>query len=233
MRARHRAALIGGIAAATLVALPATAGAAPTLTGVTVTAPATIDLTTTSALEAQVAVTAADDVYGYELVLAYDPDLLALTENGVTVPDGGFDDIATGAGTVTVTHTRLGASPGLSGDVTLASVPFTALAAGDAPISVTSLTLVGADGVLLAPQDIPATTVVVVGPATPAPTTAPPTTAPPTTDAPEPTGSASAAPAPGGTLPRTGGTVLPFVLVALAATAVGGVLVWRRGAGAR
>ncbi|WP_455604056.1 hypothetical protein, partial [Cellulosimicrobium funkei] len=46
---------------------------------------------------------------------------------------------------VAVTHARLGTSPGLGGDVALATLTFTAVSDGAAAFAVPTATLVGAD----------------------------------------------------------------------------------------
>jgi hypothetical protein len=143
-RARRRATMAGGLALAASL-LPAHAAlAAPTVAELTVTAPATAEIG--DEITVTVAVTDAFDVYALDLAVTYDPELVEYVEDSGTTPDGGFSDVTDdGTGTVAVAHTRLGTSPGLEGDVTLATLTFTAVSDGDAAFGVPVASLVGTD----------------------------------------------------------------------------------------
>lgn len=129
-------ALLGGS-----VALAPAAAAAPPETGaITITAPASV--TAGDTFDVTIAAAAAVDVFAYDLTITYDPALLSYTDATGTFPDGGFDSVSTGTGTVTFTHTRLGSSPGLAGALSLVTFGFTALSAGPATITVDGATFI-------------------------------------------------------------------------------------------
>jgi hypothetical protein len=238
-RARRRAALAGGLAlAASLLAVPA-AHAAPTVAELDVTAPASV--AAGDSIEVTVAVTGAADLYAFDLAVAYDPDLVTYAADSAVTPDGGFSDVADdGAGTVALAHTRLGSSPGLEGDQTLATLTFTAVAPGDAAFAVPAATLIGADSATadLADAGTATTTITAAPVPTDDPTDTP--TDPGTTDpddggTPDPTSTATAGAGSGGSggsggpLASTGASVAAIVAAALLAVATGvGVLVARR-----
>lgn len=165
-----------GLATCLAVGAAPAAFAAP-VADVGVTAPATVDADAT--FDVAIDAAAAEDVYAFELEIAYDAALVAPAGDPV-LPDGGFDDVQTTDGSVTVVHTRLGSSPALAGDLALAELAFDALAGGDAAIEVTG-TLVGSDGEELA---VDASTIVTIeAAAEPAPD---PTTEPEPTDPADP-----------------------------------------------
>ncbi len=86
------------------------AHAAPSVAQVSLTAPASVEVG--AEITVTVAATGAGDLYAYDLAVAYDPDLVELVDGSVVTPDGGFADATDdAAGTVAVTHTRLGTSP--------------------------------------------------------------------------------------------------------------------------
>ncbi|WP_265521125.1 cohesin domain-containing protein [Oerskovia flava] len=197
---------------------------------------------------------AVSDLYAYEVVLAYDADLLTPDLDGVTLPEGGFDDVTGDEGVVVLTHTRLGSSPGLEGDLTLAALSFTVtdgVTGGsgtsiDTTVDVVSVGLVGADGETLLVEDAAAATITIAAveqPGEPEPTTDPVDPGP--TDPSEPTDDTTSAapvssePSPGassggdadgtgGSLASTGAAVGTFVAIALLAVVSGIVLVRRR-----
>ncbi|MFC8921827.1 cohesin domain-containing protein [Cellulosimicrobium sp. NPDC057127] len=240
-RARRRAALAGGLAlAASLLAAPV-AHAAPTVVSLDVTAPATVEAG--DPVEVTVAVTGAADLYAYDLAVAYDPDLVSYAADSAVTPDGGFSHVTDdGAGTVAVAHTRLGSSPGLAGDVALATLTFTAVAAGDAAFAVPAVTLVGTDTATadLTDAGTATTTITAASVPTDEPTdtpTDPGTSVPDDDGSPDPTptstvGSGSGTSGSGGSggpLASTGASVAAIVAAALLAVAAGvGVLVARR-----
>ncbi|WP_083648906.1 cohesin domain-containing protein [Cellulosimicrobium sp. CUA-896] len=209
------------------------------------TAPASVEAG--ASIEVTVAVTGAADLYAYDLAVAYDPDLVTYAADSAVTPDGGFSDVADdGAGTVAVAHTRLGSSPGLAGDQTLATLTFTAVAAGDAAFAVPAVTLVGADSATVDLTDAGSATTTIA--AAPVPTddptddpsgtpTDPGTSDPDDDGSPDPTstsGTGSGAGSggsggSGGPLASTGASVAAIVAAALLAVAAGvGVLVARR-----
>ncbi|MEV7692831.1 cohesin domain-containing protein [Microbacterium sp. NPDC089189] len=137
-------AVTGALLGAALVAAPA-AYAAPATTGaLTIGTDATA--TAGDTLTVTIAAETTADLFAYDLVVSFDPALLAFDAGSLITPDGGFAAASTEAGTVSLTHTRLGTSPGLAGQQVLASVTFTTLAAGDARIAVTGGTLIGTEG---------------------------------------------------------------------------------------
>jgi len=243
-RVRRRATLAGGLALAagllSAVATGTAAQAAPAVADVTVDAPASVDVG--DAVEVTVAVTGAADLFAYDLAVAYDADLVEYVDDSAATPDGGFSDAADdGAGAVAVAYTRLGTSPGLEGDVTLATLTFTAVAAGEAPFDVPAVTLVGTDEETLTLEDAGSatTTITAVEVPTEEPTeTTPPTdggttepvddetTSDPTSTATSGTGAGTGG---GGPLASTGASVAVVVVGALLAVATGvGILVARR-----
>lgn len=127
--------VIGGAA---LVA-PTASAATPTATlSLEVAAQATEGTTLDVAAVAQ----GATDLYAYSLEFTYDPTLLKFDANSSTAPDGAYSIESSGPGTVTLTDTRVGTSPGLSGDVELGSFSFTVLDGGAADITLASASLV-------------------------------------------------------------------------------------------
>lgn len=220
------AALLG----ATLVVAPA-AHAAPTATDITITATGAAEVGDT--VTVTIAAANVEDLYAYDLALGYDAELLSFDEGSATFPDGGFGDATADAdrGIASLTHTRLGTSPGLVGAQPLVAFTFTALAAGDAVIELVSADLVGAarDTASLDVTTIdPATTVI-------AAVVVPPSTTPsPSTSTPAP--AAEPAAAPSGPLATTGVDATPWLVLgaaALAAVALGVVLLLRRRAVSR
>ncbi|MBN0039803.1 hypothetical protein JN535_06390 [Cellulosimicrobium cellulans] len=235
-RRRHgrRAALVGGLAAAA-AALTAPAQAAPSVSDVAVDAPSTVEVD--DPITVTVAATGAVDLYAYDLTVSYDPDLVELVEDSAVTPDGGFSDVADdAAGTVSVTHTRLGTSPGLEGDVTLATLTFTAVADGDASFAVPAATLVGADTTTASLTDAATATTTIGATVTTPPTDDPTdgaTSAPPTGGATTAPGTDGASDSPStsagsGPLASTGASVAWFVGAALLAVAVGIGILWAR-----
>lgn len=168
----------GALAAVGLATCLAT-GAAPAafaapVADIGVTAPASADAGAT--FDVVIDADAADDVYAYEIEIAYDAALLAPADEPI-LPGGGFDDLQVADGSVTVVHTRLGSSPALAGDISLAEIAFDALAAGDAAIQVTG-TLVGSDGETLAVDASQVVTIDAAAEPSPAPTADPDPSAP-------------------------------------------------------
>ncbi|WP_407358943.1 cohesin domain-containing protein [Microbacterium sp. LTA6] len=86
------------------------------------------------------------DAYAYELTIGFDPALLALVDGSEVFPVGGFSSATLADGVLSAVATRLGTSPGLSGAQSLVTLTFTALAPGDAAVTLLSGTLVDSAG---------------------------------------------------------------------------------------
>ncbi|MEX0152194.1 cohesin domain-containing protein [Microbacterium sp. LMI1-1-1.1] len=239
------AALVAALTvAAPLAAAPAAVAAAPT-------AVFTLTVTPTAAagdtVEATLTATGVSDLYAYDLELTFPDELLAVEAEDITgTPEGGFDSAVTDAGSLILTHTRLGTSPGLStgpGEtLTLGVIPFSTLAAGTATIDLSSVRLVSSTGEVTTLANAATAPVVIAAAPTPDPDPAPepqPEPEPSTTASPAPTASPSttAIPAPaangssGGDLAVTGSEAAPWLVtgaVGVALIAAGAVFVIRR-----
>jgi len=232
---RPRTALATGALAVGLVALGSTAALAapapiaPGITSAAITAPAAATVGDT--VDATVALTGTSDVYAYELVVEYDPAVLDYVDDSATAPEGGFDPVDEADGTLTVTHTRLGTSPSLAGDLSV-GLRFTAIGAGDGTLDLASVELVGSTGLtttLAAPSSAPlAVAAAPAPPVDPAPAPAPAPVPDPSTPAggdpaplPSPTSGATGASSASGPLASTGSEVLPGVLVGAAVLLAG------------
>ncbi|WP_102193620.1 cohesin domain-containing protein [Microbacterium aurantiacum] len=86
------------------------------------------------------------DVYAYELSIGFDPALLSLLDGSEVFPAGGISAANVEDGAVSAVATRLGTSPGLSGAQSLVTLTFTALAPGDAAVTLLRGTLVDSTG---------------------------------------------------------------------------------------
>ncbi|MCM3502117.1 cohesin domain-containing protein [Microbacterium sp. P26] len=159
------------------------------------------DVTTGDTFVATITGSGVSDLYSYDLEIAFDPALFVPTGDEPTGPSGGFTSAVTDADTVTVSHTRLGTSPGLesTGDVTLASVPFRAVAAGSTAVGVTSVRLVSSGGDVTTAVTVASAPLVIAAAPTPSPTPSPTATASPSPSASaSPSTTPSAAPAANG-----------------------------------
>jgi len=227
-RLRSAAVLALGLAAAGAVAVAAPASAVPVPGGTPTLVATPTDVAPGDPVEVAVTLPDVSDAYAVELALDVDPAVLALVEGSADGPAGGFDTARQDAGTVTLAHTRLGSSPGLEGDVVL-TAQLLALAPGDSTVALAGVTLVGADGVVVAlPADgLPTVAVTVAAPPVapePSPTPTDPAGGAAPTALPSP--SASVAPAasgaaPAGDLAWTGADLGPIVGVAGAAALLG------------
>lgn len=257
-RARMRrfgAALAAGLALFGPLAVASAAHAAPP------TAVLTVEVApTTAAVGDTVVVTVrgsgVTDLYAYDLVLSADDLLLEPTGDAPTGPEGGYTSAVAAPGEVTISHTRLGTSPGLSstGQIVLASVPVRVLAAGTARIELSAARLVSTTGevttnaagasISLPLTAVPTPTPTPTATATPAPTaTTSPTPTSTATAAPIPTASASPSPTgsaaarPGGSdLAATGADAAAWLTsgaVGVVLLAAGALLVARRRQGVR
>ncbi|MGP6176045.1 cohesin domain-containing protein [Microbacterium sp. A196] len=209
-----------GLAALTI----APAAYAASVTAVAVAAPA--DVTVGDNFAVTVTVAGSADLFAYEAEVEFDESVITFVPDSDEYPDGGFGAAAASTDSVALTYTRLGSSPGLAGDLIIATLEFTAVAEGDAALSAPTLTLVGTDGVATAFTDVTVDAVMVAEPTPPTPT---PTTPPVT----EGGGGGGNSPTDkiDGDLASTGGsTEMVGVLIgaALAAIAAGIVLFARR-----
>lgn len=143
-RSPLRAVAAAGGAALLVGALAPAVVAAPMAEDLTLAAPAEVALGDEVTLD--LAAVAAEDLYSYAVEVTYDPALLTYV-SATPGLEGGYDAAASQEGVVTVTHTRLGSSPGLAGDLALGSLTFTAVGDGDASLVATT-SLVGSDEAL-------------------------------------------------------------------------------------
>jgi hypothetical protein len=188
------------------------------------------------------------DLYAYDLVLSTDDLLLEPTGDAATGPEGGYTSAVAAPGEVTISHTRLGTSPGLSstGQIVLASLPVRVLAAGTARIELSTARLVSSTGEVttsaagastsLSITAFPTPTPTPTSTTTPIPTPTPTATPMPTASAsPSPTGSAAASPG-GSGLAATGVDAAAWLTsgaVGVVLLAAGALLVARRRQGVR
>ena len=142
-RPRARAA---ALILAPLVVVGGAALAAPAAVAAPATAAVSIDVapvaTEGQTLEVRASAAGLTDLYAYSLTFTYDPELLKFDANSWTAPEGGFSVESDGAGTVVLTDTRLGTSPGLAGEAELGGFSFTVIDGGAAEIAISSATLV-------------------------------------------------------------------------------------------
>jgi amidase len=116
----------------------------------------------------------AADLYAYDLSLDYDPTKVAFVS--ATSPVTGSTSSSAGGGTLDITHTKLGTSPGAQGRTTLATVTFKALSGGASTIAVDDVESVDSTGKTSSPVAPGAVTVTILPPPAstePAPTTEP------------------------------------------------------------
>lgn len=102
-----------------------------------------------------------DDVYSYALELGYDPAVLEPVAGSGTTPPTPLTYEDAEAGTVALTGTELGSSPGTTGGSTVATMTFTALATGATQVSADALTTVDSELVTRTATDLGAATVAV------------------------------------------------------------------------
>lgn len=228
---RLGAALVAALALfGPLAAAPAAHAAPPTATLSLEIDPA--EVTAGDPFVVTVTGAAVSDLYSYDLELTYDPALVEPATDAPTGPAGGFTSTVTGPGTLTVSHTRLGTSPGLSGtsDVVLASIPLRSLAAGSALVQLSSVRLVSSTGEVVTANDVASGTVVIAAVPVPEPQPSDPSSPSPSVSA-----SATAAPAPAAQGPNdlatTGVDATPWFVsgaLGVALLAGGTLLVLRR-----
>lgn len=199
--------------------------AAPTAASVTLTvAPGTI--TVGESVTATATLVASADVFAYDVVFSFDDTLFEYVADSATGPTGGFDAVTEGTGTVTLTHTRLGGSPALSGDIAL-TAEFVSISDGETTIDIPSVTLVDDLGDTTSITDAATAAVVLEAVEVPNPSPSPSNS----TGAPAPDSETD------GPLALTGSDTLFLTalvaLIAVAGLAVGFVLVRRRIASTR
>lgn len=197
----------------------------------------TLELSSSAVTEADTVlatVSGADvsDLYAYDLVFTVTEGVLEPAAAPIG-PDGGFTSALDGPGTITVSHTRLGTSPGLSGAVVLATVPLRAIGSGTARVELTSVRLVSSTGETAEQTDVASESVEIEALPAPEPSASPTASASPSLSA-----SASAAPiaSSSGDLATTGADATPWLIsgaVGVALVAIGAVLVARRRQGVR
>ena len=93
-----------------------------------------------------VSATGVVDAYAYQLDFSYDDALLEFVADSGVLPTGGFGTVTAADQTVSAVATRLGTSPGLTGDQTLATFRFRALSAGTTGVALTSGSLIDTEG---------------------------------------------------------------------------------------
>lgn len=229
---RLGAALVAALALfGPVLAAPAAHAAPPAATLSLSVSP--MSVTAGDALVATITGSGVSDLYSYDLEITFDPTLFAPGADAPTGPAGGFTSTVTGPGSLTVSHTRLGTSPGLSGasGVILASIPLRSLAAGSAVVELSSVRLVSSTGDVVTAAAVASGTVVIA--AAPVPVPQPSTSSP--APSPEASASASATPAPAakgpGDLATTGVDATPWWIagaLGVALIAGGALFVLRR-----
>lgn len=229
-RHRHAALMAGALAVGLSLAAASPALAAPTLSSVTLTvSPTTLEVGET--VVASATLVATTDVFAYEVVFSYDDEIFEYVEGSATGPEGGFDVANEGPGTVTLTHTRLGTSPTISGDLTL-TAEFLSIGDGETSIDIPLVTLLDSEGAATPLTDAAASEELTVEPVEvvqPSPSPSPSTSASPSPSAP-PTDDGGPLAFTGSTI---GGSIAIIVVAALATLALGIVLVRRRIASTR
>jgi hypothetical protein len=236
-RWRLRTAFVAGGLALGLSFLSAgPAIAAPTTASISLTATPSVQVG--DVVDVAVGLVGAADVYAYELTLEFDPAVFSYVADSATGPAGGFDTVEQSDGSVTLVHTRLGSSPSLAGDVA-ASVRLSTIGSGSGTASVdaSTVTLIDPSGATTVLTDAATAAVAVAALPTPSPTATPDPTPSPTptsgADVPPATSTPAATGQSDGSLALTGFGVAGLLLFAIAAVAVGLVVVRRRSAGAR
>jgi hypothetical protein len=220
----HRAVprLLAAAAAAVWLLPAAPALADPVIGSIVVDAPDTA--TVGEEFSVVVSAEGLEDLYSYEVTLAYDPSLLSVDESSTSTPAGGFADTEAEAadGALVIRGTRLGTSPGLSGDQDLATVSLTASSAGAASLALVSMTAIDSQGEAVDLRDLDAAAITIAaaqgGGGSPSPTPSPDSSsdASPAPDRPDDAGGADSGP-----LADTGSPVTSVVLTAAATAALG------------
>ena len=197
-----------------------------------------LELTPTTATEgdtivATVTGTGVSDLFAYDLVFTVTEGMLESADDLPTGPDGGFTSAVDGPGTVTVSHTRLGTSPGLSGEIVLATVPLHAIGSGAARVELSSVRLVSSSGEAATQTAVAAETVTLAALPTPTPT---PSATPTASESASPSASSTPAAVASNDLATTGVDAAPLLIsgaIGIALIAAGAVFVARRRQGVR
>ena len=231
---------VGAALVAAALALFAPLAVAPAAHAAVPAATFTLTLSTAQATEGDTlvaTVTGADisDLYAYDLVLTVTGGTLKSADGTASGPDGGFTSVTQDARTITVSHTRLGTSPGLSGTFVLATVPLRATGAGSTSVTLTSVRLVSPAGETATQKDVVSAPVQIAPPSPGEPSASP---VPSASGSATPSPSASLAPAVSGSadLATTGVDATPWLIsgaVGIALLAAGALLVVRRRQGVR
>ncbi|MFD6166736.1 cohesin domain-containing protein [Oerskovia sp. NPDC060287] len=200
------------LAGATLLGGAGAASAATTVGSYTVTASAS-SVEVGDTVSVTVAATGVTDLFAYELTVGFDPEVLEYVDGSGTTDISGFHEAALGpdGSSVVLTQTKLGTSPAAEGDLTLATLDFVAVGAGDGAVTAERATLVDAatqatevTGLGTAPITVTAVAVEPTDPPTDEPGSGPGTDGPGTD---EPTDDATLVDSDGGSDPwSTGGT---------------------------
>lgn len=210
----------------------APAASADNVDSISISAPSTADEGDT--ITVTVPVDSATDLYAYELTVSYDPDLLSYDADSAAFPEGGHDTAIEGTDTLTFAHTRLGTSPGLDGEQMLVTFTMTVLDGGATAITLEDASFLDSAGESTALVEPTSAEIALTAAPAPSPTTSSPSpsaSTSPATSTPTPTQSASTDTAPSsdpetGSLPSTGGNVIPF-LIAVPLIALGAFLIIR------
>lgn len=223
----------GGVATPAAVAVPPVVGdiTLQVTPKVTQGEPGTVAVWTTSVT----------DLYAYDFTIEFDPALLELDADSAVAPEGGYAALTPDEGSVTLSYTRLGTSPGLDGGpIQLGEMTFTALAGGDATLALASASMISSTMEAVALTDVAeATASLTPLPPTdpePEPTGGPmPIAAPAPSEPPAPASQEGATPAPasdgdrdGGSLAITGTDAALWLSLAAVLLAVGTLLVIHR-----
>lgn len=221
-RGLTRALLIGTVSLGLGIGTAAPALAEPTRAAVSLTIPSTAEAGET--VTATIVIAATSDVFALDAALDFDSGAFSYVADSATGPTGGYLSVRPVATGLDLSHTRLGTSPALSGDLTL-TVDLVAVASGRADVSVGALTLVGTDRTTSTATDLARASVQIIPAATasPQPTVTP--TGTPTATAPTTTSPTSAAPGtPSDALAQSGFALGLGVLVAAIAAIAAGTL---------
>lgn len=216
------------LAAASIFFAPAALAAPPEVDELSISAPESVDVG--DDIEVVIAVTDATDLYAYAVTVSIDPALFAFSEGSAVFPDGGFDAVDEGDGTITFTHTRLGTSPGLEGPQDLVVFTLRAIGAGATPITVGPATFSSSTSETVSLEGTIDVTTTVVGAPSPSPSPSGSATTSPSPTA-SPVDGAAAGGDPSQPLAVTGQDAAVWTIVgvfAAALIAAGAVLLLRR-----
>lgn len=126
-------AIAGALAAGALAGSSLAVSASAATTGYSVTS-STSSVVVGSQVAVAVKATKVTDLYAYTLTLTYNPKVLTYVKGSASTSISGKTYETVSAGSVTITHTKLGSSPAASGDLTLANVKFTSTGVGTSAV---------------------------------------------------------------------------------------------------